>query len=263
MNILDTIIEHKKKEIAESKKKRTIADLERTIFYQKPVLSLSRFLLDPEKSGIIAEFKRKSPSKGIINDRVAAAAVTAGYSKYGASGLSVLTDNFFFGGSEQDLIAARVNEVPILRKDFMIDPYQVTEARAMGADAILLIAACLNPSEVKNLAIFAKGLQLEVLLEIHSESELEHICDEVDLVGVNNRDLKTFKVDIDLSVELADKIPAGKLKISESGISAVETIRLLRKSGYSGFLMGENFMKEDDPTIAFASFIHQLKSGTT
>ena len=189
--------------------------------------------------------------------------VTQAYTLNGASCLSILTDEYFFGGSAQDLLKARVNNIPILRKDFIIDEYQILEARSMGADVILLIAACLTPERVKELATFAKSIQLEVLLEIHSDEELKHICDETELVGVNNRDLKTFSVDINRSIELSKKIPDNKIKIAESGINDIETIRIFRKAGFKGFLIGENFMKQPDPTIAFVNFVEQLNAKET
>ena len=260
MNILDKIIAHKQIEVANAKEKIPVDELMRSEFFNRPTFSLKQFLLDETKTGIIAEFKRRSPSKGIINDTADVAEVTAGYTLHGASCLSVLTDEHFFGGAASDLKKARVNNIPILRKDFMINEYQVIEARAMGADVILLIAACLTPARVKELASFAKHLQMEVLLEIHTEEELQHICAETEIVGVNNRDLKTFTVDISRSVELSKKIPADKIKIAESGISDVETICILRRAGFKGFLIGENFMKQPDPTIAFASFVQQLKA---
>jgi len=259
MNILDKIIEHKKAEVAAAKEKVTVAALQQTAFYTRQTLSLKQFLLDATKTGIIAEFKRKSPSKGMINGTADVVEVTSAYAAHGASCLSVLTDAIFFGGSAADLQRARVNAIPILRKDFIIDEYQITEARAMGADVILLIAACLSPERVKELALFAKSLQLEVLLEIHTEEELGHICDAVEIVGINNRDLKTFAVDINKSVALGKKIPAGKLKIAESGINSIDTICTFKNAGFHGFLIGENFMKEPDPTIAFAAFVQQLK----
>ncbi|HTC00620.1 MAG TPA: indole-3-glycerol phosphate synthase TrpC [Ferruginibacter sp.] len=259
MNVLDKIIEQKRIEVAERKLTAPIQHLEASAFYARTVLSLKQFLLDETKTGIIAEFKRKSPSKGIINDKVDVEDVTKAYTKFGASCLSVLTDEHFFGGSTKDLKRARVNHIPILRKDFIIDEYQIIEARAMGADVILLIAACLTPARVKELATFAKSLQLEVLLEIHNEEELQHICAETEIVGVNNRDLKTFTVDINRSIELSKKIPADKIKIAESGIHDVETICIFKKAGFKGFLIGENFMKQPDPTIAFADFVNQLK----
>jgi indole-3-glycerol phosphate synthase len=260
MNILDKIIAHKKNEVAEARGKISEDQLRKQELYKRPTLSLKEFLLDENKTGIIAEFKRKSPSKGIINDKADVLDVTSGYTKYGASCLSILTDEQFFGGAAKDIARARVNNIPILRKDFMIDEYQILEARAMGADVILLIAACLSPERVKELAVYAKSLQLEVLLEVHTEEELQHICDETEIVGVNNRDLKTFTVDIQRSVELSKKIPAGKIKIAESGIHDIETICTLRHAGFRGFLIGENFMKQPDPTIAFADFVQRLKA---
>ncbi|HMO61558.1 MAG TPA: indole-3-glycerol phosphate synthase TrpC [Ferruginibacter sp.] len=260
MNILDKIIEHKKLEVAAAKAKTPLVALQQQALYSRPTFSLKQFLLDDTKTGIIAEYKRRSPSKGIINANATVADVTAAYTKYGASGLSVLTDEQFFGGTAADVLQARVNPVPILRKDFMIDEYQVDEARAMGADVILLIAACLTPQRVKQLAAYAKQLQLEVLLEIHTEDELQHICDETEIVGVNNRDLKTFTVDIQRSIALSKKIPAGKIKVAESGIHDVHTILTFKQAGFRGFLIGENFMKQPDPTIAFADFVHHLKT---
>ena len=260
MNILDTIIEHKRQEVAQNKQLISASQLQEQPGFNRQVFSLKQFLLDETKTGIIAEFKRRSPSKGIINDTADVAEVTAGYTQHGASCLSVLTDSEFFGGSAGDLRRARVHDIPILRKDFIIDEYQLLEARAMGADVILLIAACLTPGRVKELAFFARSLKLEILLEIHNEDELEHICDEVDLVGVNNRDLKTFSVDINRSIALSRQIPADKIRIAESGIDSIETICAFKNAGFKGFLIGENFMKQPNPTIAFASFVKQLKA---
>ena len=259
MNILEKIIEHKKKEVAEAKVAAPVAELERRPFFGREVLSLRASLGDPLRSGIIAEFKRRSPSKGVINDKASVVDVTRGYTEAGAACLSVLTDRQFFGGDPSDLEAARVNVLPILRKDFIIDEYQILEARAIGADVILLIAACLKPVEVKRLANFAASLGLEVLLEIHSEEELDHISDATHIVGVNNRDLKTFTVDVERSIRLSQQIPVGKLLIAESGINRVETIWHMRDAGFHGFLVGEHFMKEQNPAIAFASFVKQLK----
>ena len=263
MNILDTIIEHKALEVEKNKPKTSIKKLEESALFSRQTLSLKQFLLDETKTGIIAEFKRKSPSKGIINDKADVVEVTSAYTQHGASCLSVLTDEHFFGGCDNDLIKARINNIPILRKDFIIDEYQLIEAKSIGADVILLIAACLSAERVKALATFAKQLNLEVLLEIHNEQELQHICDEVDVVGVNNRDLKTFTVDINRSIALSKKIPVGKIKIAESGISNIETIRIFKDEGFKGFLIGENFMKEPSPTIAFAQFVGNLKTKTT
>jgi indole-3-glycerol phosphate synthase len=259
MNILDKIVAQKKLEVAARKQQRTINALQLEPLFARSTYSVTAFLNDPERTGIIAEFKRKSPSKGIINGTASVVEVTGAYAKH-ASAVSVLTDLDFFGGEPADLLAARVHAIPILRKDFMIDPYQVYEAKAMGADLILLIAACLTVEEVKSMASLAKSLGMEVLLEIHDETELGHICDEVDLVGVNNRNLKTFEVSIQTSLNLINKIPSNKLAIAESGISDVNTIVTLRNAGFKGFLIGENFMKEADPSIAFADFVNQLKA---
>lgn len=258
MNILETIIAKKKTEVEERKATKDISDLERMPFFKRKTFPVTEFLLNPDKTGIIAEFKRRSPSKGIINNGSVTADVIKDYVKYGASAVSVLTDEYFFGGSLNDLLEARNNNIPILRKDFIIDEYQLIESKAFGADIILLIAACLTPMEVKNLAIFAKNLGLNALLEIHSDSELGHICDEVDVVGINNRDLKTFKVDINHSIALCKKLPSDKIKISESGLDDVATIHHLKQNGFSGFLMGEKFMKEKDPGKAFGDFVNKL-----
>ncbi|MEP6596856.1 MAG: indole-3-glycerol phosphate synthase TrpC [Ginsengibacter sp.] len=258
MNILDTIIARKRLEVKKRKQQTSLADLEKGPFFKNETLSFSKFLSDEKRSGIIAEFKRRSPSKGVINTSSTVTEVTTAYAKYGASGISILTDEDFFGGSLNDLLAATINEVPLLRKDFIVDEYQLIESKAFGAEVILLIAACLTKSEVKKLAIFAKNTGLNVLLEIHNDEELDHICDNVDVVGVNNRDLKTFTVDINRSIELSKKIPADKIKISESGIDSIAAIKLLKQHGFSGFLMGEKFMKEKDPGDAFKNFAEEL-----
>jgi indole-3-glycerol phosphate synthase len=260
MNILEKIIAYKRIEIAENKLNMPAQQLEKRELFSGPVISLSKSLLDENSTGIIAEFKRQSPSRGVINANADVVNVTTAYTANGAAALSVLTDTNFFGGYNTDLEKARVNKIPILRKDFIIDEYQILEAKAIGADVILLIAACLTPAQVKQFAGFAKSLRLEVLLEIHNEQELAHICDECDVVGVNNRDLKYFTVDVNQSLELSDKIPGSKVKISESGITDTDTIHLLRSAGFSGFLIGENFMREPDPAVAFASFVTHLKT---
>lgn len=258
MNILEKIIAHKREEVSKRKEERPIQDLESERFFNRQTLSLKSSLLDENKTGIIAEYKRKSPSKGIINDRDSVEAVTRAYFDYGASGISVLTDLDFFGGSLDDLMAARDNVIPLLRKDFTIDEYQLVEAKAFGADVILLIAACLTPQEVKSLSATAKNLGLEVLLELHDESELEHVCDTVDLVGVNNRNLKDFKVDLEHSVRLAQKIDERFIKVAESGINDVANIHYLKKYGFKGFLIGEYFMRQESPMMAFKDFTYQL-----
>jgi indole-3-glycerol phosphate synthase len=260
MNILDTIIEYKREEVKSRKLKVKPAELEKRELFSRTVLPLKDFLLDKSRTGIIAEFKRRSPSKGVINPDVDVIEVTKGYAEYGASCLSILSDEHFFGGSDEDLIKARINEIPILRKDFIIDEYQLIEAKSIGADVILLIAACLTVDEVKQLASFAKNLGLEVLLELHAEEELKHICDETNIIGINNRNLKTFEVDIERSLRMAEKIPFPKFKVAESGISSVNDILLFKQHGFDGFLIGENFMKATNPTIAFAEFVKQLKA---
>ena len=260
MNILDKIIAHKKIEVAQRKTQTSIAELEKEKFFANNTLSLKQFLLDETKTGIIAEYKRKSPSKGIINEQSTVEEVTTAYAKFGASGISVLTDEEFFGGNLNDLLAATINKLPLLRKDFMIDEYQIIEAKAYGAGVILLIAACLTKEEVKQMAATAKNIGLEVLLEIHNEDELSHICNDVDMVGVNNRNLKNFEVSINTSLQLINKIPKDKIAIAESGISDMETIVTLRQAGFKGFLIGENFMKETNPAKAFEDFVQELKT---
>ena len=220
MNILDQIIQQKISEVEDRKKKVSISELEKGVYFDRATLSLKESLEKRNSTGIIAEFKRRSPSKGVINDKADIIDVTTAYFESGASALSVLTDKNFFGGSDEDLVEARINQIPILRKDFIINEYQVTEAKSIGADVILLIAACLSPKEVKRLATFAKSLGLEVLLELHDERELEHICDETELIGINNRNLKTFEVNIEQSLIMGQKIPGDKIKIAESGISS-------------------------------------------
>jgi indole-3-glycerol phosphate synthase len=259
MNILNEILAHKKKEVSERKARSPIGELQNSPLFSREGLSLKKSLLDESATGIIAEFKRRSPSKGMLCAGADAQAITSAYFRNGASALSILTDTKYFGGSLEDLIQSRGNELPILRKDFIIDEYQIVESKAIGADVILLIAACLTPQEVRKLSRFARKLHLEVLLEIHQEEELNHVCDETEIVGVNNRDLKTLRVDPGLSLRLAEKIASDKIKISESGIQDPDTICQLKKSGFRGFLIGEAFMKESDPAIAFASFVNRLK----
>jgi indole-3-glycerol phosphate synthase len=259
-NILATIVAQKWKEVAARKNEISITQLEAMPLFAKQGLSLKANLEKQHTTGIIAEFKRMSPSKGIINDKASVKEVTAAYHKFGAAGISVLTDTEFFGGSLDDLSMAIQNDIPVLRKEFIIDEFQITEAKAYGASVILLIASCLTPATTKLLAMKAKALGLEVLLELHDETELEHICDEVDLVGINNRSLKSFEVNINHSLELKNKLPKGKLSIAESGIYSVETYQLLKKEGFDGFLMGEYFMKEENPAQAFELFTKAIKT---
>lgn len=261
MDILETIVAAKRKEVEKFKPMSSIERFERDgFFWQISNRSLVQSLLLPGSTGIIAEFKRKSPSKGWFKTKeLEVEPVVTAYNK-SAAGISVLTDDEFFGGDLDDLIQTKViTDIPVLRKDFIIDKWQIAEAKAFGADVILLIAACLSPTEVKELATYTKSIGLESILVIHNEEELDHICDEVDMVGVNNRNLKTFEVNIDTSLQLVSKIPSGKPAIAESGISSIDAIVTLRNAGFKGFLIGENFMKEEHPGKAFENFITELK----
>jgi len=258
--ILEKIIQHKISSVKSNKELFPVKLLEKSIYFSTPTVSLKKYLTREDKSGIIAEFKRKSPSKGDINVYANIEEVSVGYMQAGASALSVLTDSNFFGGKNDDLTVARDNNYcPILRKDFIIDKYQLIEARSIGADAILLIAACLNKQEVKNLAAYAKSIGLETILEIHSKDEIEKINNNIDIIGVNNRNLKTFKVSVNSSMEIIDKLPNEIMKISESGINDPKTIIKLKKAGYSGFLIGEYFMKHANPALACEKLIRKIK----
>lgn len=262
-NILGEIIAHKRTEVAERRGLYPAKLLESSPYFKATPHSLRSCLKRAEGVGIIAEIKRRSPSKGVINNEISIEQLSRGYIEAGASALSILTDTRYFGGSLEDLITARrLNSCPVLRKDFMIDPYQVIEAKSVGADVVLLIAAALSPAEVRKLGSLARSLGLEVLLEVHNELELEsHLCQEVDLVGVNNRDLTTFAVDIGCSERLAPKIPTEFIKITESGISEAETIRALKGCGYQGFLIGEAFMKTCAPDLACQKLIERVRAG--
>lgn len=259
-NILDTIVAAKRKEIEPFKAKSPVSRFERDgFFWQIRNRSLVDNLLMPGSNGIIAEFKRRSPSKGWFKTKeLEVEPVVSAYNK-GAAGISVLTDTEFFGGDLDDLIQTKiVSDVPVLRKDFIIDKWQIAESKAFGADVILLIAACLTPADVKEFAGYAQSIGLESILEIHDEKELGHYCEEVSMVGVNNRNLETFKVNLETSLSLIEKLPAEKPAIAESGISSVEAIVSLRNAGFKGFLIGENFMKEEQPGKAFEEFIGKL-----
>lgn len=259
MTILDEIVAQKRREVDERKPLYPVKLLEQSIYFNTLPVSLKKYLLRPDKSGIIAEFKRKSPSKGMINEFASVEQVTVGFMQAGAAALSVLTDEKFFGGSNRDLTEARkFNYCPILRKDFIIDEYQIIEAKSIGADVILLIAACLSAEEVRQFAKTAKSLGMEVLMEVHNEAELEKVNGHLDIVGVNNRNLKNFEVNIETSKKLIAKIPDDFLKISESGIGSPETILELRNTGFVGFLMGENFMKTSRPEKACKNMIQAL-----
>jgi indole-3-glycerol phosphate synthase len=259
MNILDKIVAQKKIEIEQAKQILSIKQLEQTSSFQRNTFSLTKNLLKENSSGIIAEFKRKSPSKGIINDKFSAVDVVKQYENAGVAGSSVLTDEQFFGGTNQDLITVRSEvEIPLLRKDFMIDEYQFLEAKSIGADVVLLIASILTPKEVQYFTELAKSLQLEVLLELHDETELNHVYHLVDMVGINNRNLKTFEVDIEQSIRMAEKIGNNFVKVAESGISNIETLKHFKNNGFQGFLIGENFMKTKNPGLTCQQFIQAL-----
>lgn len=261
-NILNEIIDHKRSEIAERKELHPVKLLEKSIYFPSSPVSLRAYLQRPDKIGVIAEIKRRSPSKGDITTYISVEQLSLGYMQAGASGLSILTDTKFFGGKNEDLTVGRkFNFCPILRKDFMVDPYQVIEAKSIGADVILLIAAAISPQLTKELAALAKSLGMEVLLEVHNGQEIEtHLCEGIDLLGVNNRDLTTFKVSTAVSEELVDKIPSHLIKITESGISDAETILRLKKLGYQGFLIGETFMKTPKPEAACRKLIEQVEA---
>ena len=259
MNILDKIVEHKKQEISVSKSKVSLENLKDSEFFGRKTISLKESL--KTKSGIIAEFKRKSPSKGMINDKKSPIEVVSDYEKFGASGISILTDSEFFGGNFSDILEVRNNiNIPILRKDFMIDEYQFYEAKSIGADVVLLIASCLSPNQVLEFTELAHELKMEVLLEIHTEEELKHFNKNIDLVGINNRNLKNFEVDLQHSVDLKNLLPKETLSVAESGIYSVESFKFLKEKGFDGFLMGEYFMKNKNPGKAFEEFILEVNN---
>ena len=259
MSILERIIADKIKEIELKKSIIPIGQLEQSILFERPKNSLKKRLSE-SKSGIIAEHKRRSPSKAVINQSLNIQDVAKGYETAGVCGMSVLTDTKYFGGNIEDLLLARGScQLPLLRKDFIIDAYQIFEAKAYGADVILLIAAALSREEILNLSTMAKQLNLEILLEVHNEEELQKaLMPSLDMIGVNNRNLKTFEVDLKHSMELSSKIPEDFVKVSESGISSTEAIKTLQPFGYQGFLIGENFMKTNSPGESASEFIKKL-----
>jgi indole-3-glycerol phosphate synthase len=260
MNILDRIIADKKNEVALRKSLFPISYWEASPLFDRPLNRLSTRLRSSH-SGIIAEHKRRSPSKQTINTKLSVSEVVQGYDKAGACGLSILTDHKYFGGSLEDLNLARATTtLPLLRKEFIIDEHQLIEAKAQGADLILLIAAVLSREEIRTLSSVAQKLDLEVLLEIHNQEELEKsIMPSIDLLGVNNRNLKTFEVSLETSRALAPLIPDEFVKVSESGLSDIQSIKTLQSIGYQGFLIGENFMKTTQPGTAAQEFISQLE----
>jgi len=262
MTILEEILVHKRKEVTEAKELRPIKLLERSIFYETDSVSMSGYLSRPDKVGIIAEIKRASPSKGMIHEHIDVEQLSIGYMQAGASALSVLSDAKFFSGSNKDVeVARKFNFCPILRKDFILSEYQVIEAKSIGADCILLIAAAIDAKTCKQLAQVAKGLGLEVLLEVHSKEEIDsHASEYIDIIGVNNRDLRDFTTDIETSIALAEHIPTDFIKISESGISNADAIVRLKSVGYDGFLIGGYFMEHGHPEDACARLIKEVLS---
>ncbi|MFT6749056.1 MAG: indole-3-glycerol phosphate synthase [Flavobacterium sp.] len=262
MTILDKIIAFKKKEIAKIKAEVPIKKLVESPNFGREVFSLKKSLLEVGSTGIIAEYKRQSPSKGIINDTATIAEVTNGYLAANVAAQSILTDTSFFGGTMADLMEARVinQQKPILRKDFIVDGFQIVEAKAIGADVILLIASCLTSEELKNYGNLAADIGLELLYEVHTQEELDKINDlDNKIIGINNRNLKTFEVDLENSIKLASQIPETSIKVSESGISDPRVISGLKEYGFQGFLIGENFMKEENPGEACQEFISQIR----
>lgn len=258
MNILDKIIARKKQEIKDSKSKISVEQLKDSEFFGRKTFSLKETL--ESKSGIIAEFKRQSPSKGIINNEISPLEVVSAYEKFGAIGISILTDKDFFDGSFDDILSVRDHiQIPILRKDFMVDEYQFYEAKAIGADVILLIAACLSTTQVQEFTELSHKLGLEVLLEIHTEEELQHINKSIDFVGINNRNLKDFKVDLQHSINLKNQLPENILSVAESGIYNEDDFKYLKEKGFNGFLMGEYFMKNENPGNKFSEFVSNVK----
>ncbi|MGI9582059.1 indole-3-glycerol phosphate synthase TrpC [Chryseobacterium sp. RRHN12] len=257
MTILDKIIERKKEEVASAQSKMHLDHLKDSALFRRKTISLKESVKN--KNGIIAEFKRQSPSKGIINNTVEPLEVISAYENFGASGISILTDRDFFGGDLTDIVNVREQiTIPILRKDFMIDEYQFYEAKSIGADVVLLIASCLSPDQVQEFTDLAHELKMEVLLEIHTEDELKHFNSKIDLVGINNRNLKDFKVDLQHSVQLKNQLPKGVLSVAESGIYSLEDFRFLKEKGFDSFLMGEYFMKNTNPAKAFEEFASQI-----
>jgi len=258
-DILNKIVAAKKIEVENFKKNANEASLTKFPLFNRSTYSLKNFILDDEKTGIIAEFKRKSPSKGVIKENASPKEITRAYFANGASALSVLTDFSFFGGSVEDLSEARLfNPLPILRKDFIVDAIQILEAKAIGADAILLIAECLTTAEIKNFANIALDMGLEVLLEVHEREQLDKWNPAIHLVGVNNRNLKTFKVSVQHSFDLLHLMPKEAIKIAESGLNNPETLVELKKAGFNGFLIGEYFMAQENTPLAAATFMHDF-----
>lgn len=259
MNVLEQIVGNKRKEIEAAKARISLQQLKAGLYFDRPCLSLAKSL--NERAGIIAEFKRKSPSKGVIRQPASVMEITRSYALHGASACSILTDHAFFAGSLQDILDARPGlDIPVLRKEFILDPYQVYEAKSAGADLILLIAECLSGDQIRDLNRLAHDLGMEVLLEMHDESELDKWIPGIDLLGINNRDLKTFHTGIEKSLEMAAGLPTEPVWVSESGLKGTEELLELSAVGYRGFLIGETFMKAGDPGTLCGAFVNSLKT---
>lgn len=260
MDILTQIVANTKKELQTRKQNCSVKELEKTANYKKNRISLSQAIRDKSGTAIIAEIKFKSPSSGKLHDKIEPAKIGLGYQTAGATAISVLTDEKYFSGKTEYLTKTReVTEIPILRKDFILEEYQIVEARAIGADAILLLAAILKPKELLRLARFANAIGLETLLEIHDEQLADYLTPAINLVGINNRNLKTFEVNIKNSLKLVEQIPANYCKLSESGLSSADTIKKLVQAKFDGFLIGETFMKSDNPAKSLEKLLSELK----
>lgn len=257
-DILSEIIANKRFEVDLQKQAISIEQLQEGITETPPAHSMKQALI-ASTSGIIAEFKRRSPSKGWIQQDARPEEVVPAYATAGAAALSILTDEKFFGGSLKDIRTARpLVQIPILRKDFIIDEYQLYQAKIVGADAVLLIAAALEQDKCNELAEKAHSLGMEVLLEIHSTEEISYINKGVDMIGINNRNLGTFFTDVENSFRLAGQLPQDSVLVSESGISDPETVKRLRKAGFRGFLIGETFMRTPQPGMSLQNFLESL-----
>ena len=260
MNILDKIAADKRKEVQEKKDFLPLETLKVLPGFERKCLSLTEVLR--KEPGVITEFKRRSPSHPDLNPEAVLETIVPAYAEAGAAGISVLTDEKYFGGSLDDLLQAReLVKTPLLRKDFIIDEYQIYEAKATGADVILLIAALLTPREIQQFTKLANRLGLDILLEVHDQEELERsVTPGIGMVGVNNRNLKTFEVSLETSKRLSEKIPSDFVKVSESGISSVEAIKELQQVGFQGFLVGGNFMQTENPGKSAGEFLKKLRS---
>lgn len=259
MEILRKIVTVKKMEVIDGRKYLPVKTLMKSPYFERTPASFFDALNKPYPS-IIAEFKRKSPSKGVINMTSRPGEVARGYAAAGVSAISVLTDREFFGGENTDLTTVSENsEVPVLRKDFIIDEYQVIEAKSIGASAILLIASILSGKETDKLTQLAISLGMDVLFEVHDLSDIEKMNKNIRIIGVNNRNLKSFKVDRNNAISLISKLPKECLKVAESGFDTPEEVKMMHSKGYDAFLIGERFMRTDDPGKSAADFITGLK----